>query len=76
MSIKNSKTHKTSYKTFNSGLYIETYFTKVYYLMDKIRKDKEYHLVEYNQDLFRACYGDNFVDVNDDDYDQELDSYF
>jgi len=55
---------------------IEAYFTKVYYLMDKIRKDEEYHLIEYNQDLFRARYGDNFVDVNDDDYDQELDSYF
>lgn len=63
----------------DSGLYMESYFTKVYHIWEQIQKNREYELVDYNRDLFKAHYGDDSEDNSDegdDENDEELNSLF
>ena len=71
-----SKINDNAYRYFNSGIHEKPYFTTINNLLNEIKRNDEYDLVKYDQDLFKRYYGDDFSDLDEIEQNDALIDYF
>ncbi len=72
----NSKINGSKDKLFNNEIDKKSYFTEINNLLNEIKRNDEYHLVKYDQDLFKRYYGDDFSDLDEIEQNAALIDYF